>query len=392
MPRTRSSLVRYGVGTLVTALAFVFILALKAVLRPDVPGHIASPLFLFAVVVSSWFGGKGPGLFAAGLSYLILDFVFLPPIYSLDPAWEDIPLGALYVVVAVVISTLDGKRRRAEDVVRKSEERMRVARAIQARLLPVASPNLPAFDIAGESHPAEATGGDYFDFIPMRNGRVGIVVGDVSGHGFASALLMSEVRAYLRALVVTHDNVSDILTLTNAFLVEDTDDGTFVTLFFACLDPENRSLTYAGAGHEGYLVHSTGRRQRLRSTSIPLGIDKRVVIATPPPVDLEPEGVVLLVSDGIVEAPSQCGERFGIERTIEVISSHRDKSALEMIDLLFKTVRGFSGRIPQQDDQAAVIVKHVRQPLALRPGARQCTEQRSRAGQMQYRVPPSPHT
>src|SRR5262249_5464583 len=161
--------------------------------------------------------------------------------------------------------------------------------------------------------PAEATGGDYFDFIPMRNGCVGIVVGDVSGHDFGSALLMSEVRAYLRALVLTHDDLSDILTLANALLVKDMDD-TFVTLFFACLDPQTRSLVYAGAGHEGVLLHATGRRERLRSTSLPLGFEKDLVVASAPALVLEPGDVVVLLSDGVTEAPSQRGDRFGIDR------------------------------------------------------------------------------
>jgi hypothetical protein len=365
MTHPKSSLLRYGVGALVTGLAFLLILALEAVLQPDYPGHIASPLFLLAVVVSAWYGGKGPGLFSAALSYLALDWSFLPPVYSLDPGWKDIPLAGLYLLAAVVISTLVRKRRWAEHIARKSQERMQIARKIQECLLPVGPTNLPAFDIAGTSHSAEATGGDYFDFIPMRNGRIGIVVGDVSGHDFGSALLMSEVRAYLRALVLVHDDVSDILTRTNAFLVEDTDDFTFVTLFFACLDLHNRSLLYAGAGHEGILLDATGRQERLRSTSIPLGLEKDLVVACAPAKDLEPEQVVLLTSDGITEALSPGGERFGMERTIDVISGHRDKSAREMIDLLCQAVRVFSHGMPPEDDMTAVIlkVKPKSQPL-----------------------------
>jgi sigma-B regulation protein RsbU (phosphoserine phosphatase) len=336
----------------------MFIQALQAVLRPDFPGHIASPLFLLAVVVSAWYGGAGPGLCTAVLSYLALDWFFLPPIGSLNLGWEDVPLAALYLLAAVVISRLDGKRQQAEGAVRKSEERMRAARKIQERLLPTASPNLSAFDIAGVSYPAEATGGDYFDFIPMRNGRIGIVVGDVSGHGFGSALLMSEVRAYLRALVLVHDDPSDILTLTNALLVNDTDDDHFVTLLFVSLDFQSRSLIYAGAGHEGVLLHARGlREQRLRSTSLPLGIEKELVVATSSTIGLDPEDVVLLVSDGITDAVSQNGERFGIERAVEINSNHRDRSAREMLDLLCHAVRVFSHGMPQADDQTAVIVK-----------------------------------
>jgi hypothetical protein len=352
-----SSLLRYGVGVLVIPLAFLLILVLHALLRPDFPGHIASPLFLLAVVLSAWYGGKGPGLFTAVLSYLTLEFVFLPPIYSVDLGWEDIPLAGVFGLAAVVISTLDGKRRRAEEAVGRSEERMRMARRFQERLCAIAPPNLTEFDVAAMSQPAETTGGDYFDFIPMRDGRIAFVVGDVSGHDFGAALLMSEVRAYLRALVLVHDDVSEILTLTNSILVEDTDDGAFVTLFFACLDPRHRSLVYAGAGHEASLIHPTGRRERLQSTCLPLGLEKDLVVASAPAIHLEPEAVVLLISDGIHDASSQRGERFGLERTIELIRAHRDQTANEMIDVLRRAVRAFSDGVPQTDDQTALIVK-----------------------------------
>jgi sigma-B regulation protein RsbU (phosphoserine phosphatase) len=309
------------------------------------------------VVVSAWYGGKGPGVFAAVIAYLTLEFFFLPPFYSLQVGWEDIPLAAMYLVAAIVISTLDARRQRAVDLVRISEEQMGIARKIQERLWPVFPSNLREFDIAGVSLPAERVGGDYFDCFPMRNERIAIVMGDVCGHGFGSALLMTEVRAYLRALVLVHDNLSDILTLTNALLVNDTDEDTFVTLFFACLDLQDRSMIYAGAGHEGILLHTTGRRGRLRSTSIPLGLEKDLVVASAPAIDLEPEAIVLLFSDGINEAFSPGGEPFGIERTIQVISDHRNETAREMIHCLCETVRVFSDGKAQADDQTAVIVK-----------------------------------
>jgi serine phosphatase RsbU (regulator of sigma subunit) len=350
-------LLRYGVGAFVTALAFLLILMAEAVLQPEFPAHIASPLFLLAVTVSAWYGGKGPGLFTACLSYLTLDFVFLPPIFSLNPGWEDLPLAGLYVLAAIVIATLEGKRRRAEDVVHRSEERMRLARNIQERLWAGAPPSLPEFDIAGRSYPAEAVGGDYFDIIPMRNGRLGLVVGDVSGHGVGSALLISEVRAYLRALVLVYDDLSDILTRANALLVNDIAEGTFVTLFFACLDLHSRSMIFAGAGHEGILLHATGSQERLHSTSLPLGLEKDLVVTSASAIELKSQEVVVMTSDGITEALSRRGDRFGIDRTVEVIRGLRDRTAREMMDVLYQSVRAFTTGMPQSDDQTALIVK-----------------------------------
>jgi hypothetical protein len=345
------------VGTLVPALALPLNLALEAGLRPDFPGHIASPFFLLAVVIGAWYGGKGPGLFAAVLSYWSLEFFFLPPIYTLQLTWEDCPLAGVYLLAAVVIPTLEGKRRRAVETVRRGEERMRIARRIQTRLCPRSPRNVTGFDIAGAFHPADATGGDFYDFIPMRDGRIGVVIGDVSGHGFGSALLMAETHAYLRALALTHTNVGEILTLTNAMVAANTDADHFVTLFMVCIDPSYRSFVYAGAGHEAYLLHPSGRRNRLQSTSLPLGIAKDTIVSHAAEIILDDGDVLVLFTDGIIEAHSQSGELFGIDRTIEAIIASRAKPAREMIDRLSEAVRVFSGHMPQEDDMAAVIVR-----------------------------------
>jgi serine phosphatase RsbU (regulator of sigma subunit) len=357
MFRPNSPPVRYGVAVFATALAFLLVLMVQAVVRPEFPGQIASPLFLLAVVVSAWHGGTGPGLVAAVLSYLTLDYFFLLPVYSFDPGWEDIPTATVYLLTALVVSILEARRRRAEKAVRRSERQMCIARTIQAHLLPQAPPNVPGFDIAGVFHPAEATGGDYFDFIPLSGGGIGIVVGDVSGHGFPSALVMAETRACLRTLALAHNSVGEILTRTNALLVEDMADQLFVTLFLACIHPTGRSLAYAAAGQEACLLHATGRWDRLRSTSLPLGVAKDVVVPQASGSFLEDGDVLLLVTDGVLEARCEGGELFGLERTIEAVNANRTKSARELVDCLVEAVRAFSGRIPQEDDITAVIVK-----------------------------------
>jgi sigma-B regulation protein RsbU (phosphoserine phosphatase) len=351
-----SPLLRYPLGTLVPALALPPSLALEVMLKPDFPGQIASPFFLLAVVISARYGGKGPGLVAAGLAYLTLDYVFLPPMYALELGWEDIPLASVYLLSAVGISTLEGKRRRAEERVQTSEQRMLIAKGIQARLSPP-TPKMTGLDFAGAFLPAEATGGDFFDFLPMADGKIGIVIGDASGHGFGAALLMAQTRAYLRALALTYDDVSKILTLTNAMVAADTDDNHFVTLFMACIHPTYRSLVYAGAGHEAYLLHATGHRNRLRSTSLPLGLAKDTVIPQGAEIVLDDGDVLVLFTDGILEAHSRCGEQFGIDRTIEAVIANHGKPAREILDDLSETVRRFRGQIPQEDDMAAVIVR-----------------------------------
>jgi hypothetical protein len=354
MLRPKSRVFFHFLGATCTALVLLLVILVKTVLRPDFPEQIAGPLFLLPVVFSAWYGGMWPGLSTAVLSYLTLDYFFLRKVYYLDPGYEDIPIGGVYVLMALVISVLHERERRATQIAVRVTERMLLAKTIQVRLLPQ-TPNVTGLDIAGGFHPAELTGGDFFDFVPMRDGKVGIVIGDASGHGFGSALLIVETRAYLRALALTHDDLGEILTLTNAMVAADTDD-MFVTLFIACIHPADRSLVYCGAGHEAYLLHATGRRTRLRSTGLALGVAMDAVVSQSR-VALEDDDLLFLFTDGILEAQSRHGEQFGIGRMIEVIHANRAKSAPEMLDRLFETVRVFSSQMPQQDDMTAAVVK-----------------------------------
>src|SRR5262249_24422041 len=155
----------------------------------------------------------------------------------------------------------------------RMREEIRIARQIQQKLFPAAALPLAGIDIAGASFPAEATGGDYFDYIPMDDGGLAVVIGDVSGHGYGPALLMAEVRAYLRAFPPTRTDVGEIVRLVNRALSGDTDD-RFATLLLARLDPRSRTFVYASAGHvPGYLFSSDGEIiPSLPSTGIPLAV------------------------------------------------------------------------------------------------------------------------
>src|SRR5438128_6598791 len=153
-------------------------------------------------------------------------------------------------------------------------EEIRLARQVQQKLFPVAPLPSASFDISGASYPAEATGGDYFDYIPMRDGGLGVVIGDVSGHGFGPALLMAELRAYLRALMLTRAEVGESVGLLNRALADAAPEGHCATLLLARLEPSARSVVYASAGHmPGYILTTSGEvKSILRSTGMPLAV------------------------------------------------------------------------------------------------------------------------
>jgi serine phosphatase RsbU (regulator of sigma subunit) len=251
------------------------------------------------------------------------------------------------------------ERRRAEAAVQERVQELRVARKIQQGLLPRAAPVLAGFDIAGASHPAHETGGDYFDFFPLAGGGLGIAVGDASGHGVGAALLIAATRAYLRALALTHADVSSVLGLTNRRLAEDVADFYFVTLFLARLDPGRRVLVYSSAGHPtGYVLDSAGAvKASLTSTGRPLGIeaDGTFPEAAAPP--LEAGEVVLLLTDGILEARSPQGAFFGSARALEVAAANRARPADAIVAALQQAVCDFAGGLVMDDDRTAVVIK-----------------------------------
>lgn len=251
------------------------------------------------------------------------------------------------------------ERKRAERELRDNQEQFRVAREIQQRLFPKSAPDSDGFDIAGASYPAEATGGDYFDYLPMLHHRLGVVVGDVTGHGVGPALLMAETRAYLRVLAGRREDVGEILTRANSILAEDIGSERFITLFLGRIDAENKRLVYASAGHPaGYVLNQAGEiKTVLRRTGIPLGMRPDTHYEPADEVPLASGDLVLLLTDGIEETTAPDDSFFGIERTIEVVRQNRDRPAREVVQHLYEEVRSFAQQTPQVDDITAIVIK-----------------------------------
>ncbi len=249
------------------------------------------------------------------------------------------------------------RRHRAEEVMRDTSEEFRAAGEIQQRLYPAQAPVLAGFDIAGALYPTKATAGDYFDYIPMLDGCLGIVVGDVSSHGMGPALLMSETRACLRTLVQNHADVGEILTRANRVLAADTSDFHFVTLAMARLDPRDRSMVYASAGQRGYLLHPGIEATILDSTSLPLGVRPDTVVPAATPIALHPGDLVTFFTDGVAEAESPGRVRFGVARALQIIRSEREKPAAQIIEVLHQQVLGFCRSQSPSDDITIVVAK-----------------------------------
>ncbi len=260
----------------------------------------------------------------------------------------------------MVGSHMDITRSRAEgEALRMNAAKLMAAQRIQRRMLPARAPTIPGFDIFGLLHPAEFVGGDLFDFLPVKEGTLGVLVGDVSGHGFHSALLMASVHAHLSLLLGLHDRFDDALVEANALFSREFETGSFVTMFFAMLDPVRRTLAYVNAGHPtGYLLDATGRaKAEMPSTAFPLGLFPDAQIRLGREVPLEPGDLVLLVTDGVLEAESAEGLEFGVERALDTVRANQGRSAEEVSKALYDSVCGFAAQTPLADDFTVVTIR-----------------------------------
>ncbi|MFC1628708.1 SpoIIE family protein phosphatase [Gemmatimonadota bacterium] len=240
----------------------------------------------------------------------------------------------------------------------KIEARLQVAREIQQRLYHE-SISVPGFDIAGASYPAEETNGDYYDFIRAPDGRVWIILGDVCSHGLGSALIMTQTRAFIHALVLTEHEPGVVLERLNQELVKDLDPYHYVTMVLIRLDPESRIMEYVNAGHpSGGILNSSGDiLHELASARVPLGFLPDQDYPMSDPIQLNTGDLIALVSDGILEAENESEVQFGDKRALKIIRQHHSESAKDIVGRVYEAVQSYSaGNLPE-DDVTAIICK-----------------------------------
>ncbi len=262
------------------------------------------------------------------------------------------------IVISAAIRDISA-RKRAEQTLRENEAQFLAARRIQEYLLPGSPPPLPGYDLAGASFPADTNAGDYFDFLALPGGRLGLVVGDVSGHGVGPAVLMALTHMLVRSLSGHHGDPAELLAAANAILIEETDADHFVTLILAALDPAARTVTWVSAGHpSGFVLGSHGdSKATLESTGLPLGVLAGAQYHLGPTVRLAAGDLLLLVSDGTYESRAPGGEILGISRMLDVVRRHRTGSARDVIEALYDATRRHAGNRNPPDDVTAVAVK-----------------------------------
>ncbi len=234
---------------------------------------------------------------------------------------------------------------------------LETAREVQAKLLPGQSPELIGYDICGSCIPTDEIGGDYFDYIPLSDDRLGLAVADVSGHGIPSALVMTAFRALLRTEARRLVQPADIASRINQLLPEFTGEKHYVTLLYAELDAPTGNLTYITCGHPlPLLIHANGDVEQFTNHNPALGIFQNVAY-NDENINLAPGDILVLFTDGVVELMDQNDQTFGMQRLVEVIRENLQLNASELIYKIIRRTADFSKYYGFLDDFTLVIVR-----------------------------------
>jgi serine phosphatase RsbU (regulator of sigma subunit) len=235
---------------------------------------------------------------------------------------------------------------------RELDASLSVAREVQRRFMPSELPKIPGYDVATWWFPNEAVGGDYCDAVPTRDGRVALCVADVSGHGLGPSLLMASVRAALRTMLLEQRNAPAVIDGIARALATDFQHGMFVTMVLGMLDPHTHRLEFANAGHAPALHyrHALGQFSPLESTGLPIGVLDDAECPLGPPLQLEVGDLIVLGTDGIVEAMDQRGKQFGVARLQQIIARLADAPLPELVRNIGREVElHYVGESPPDD-------------------------------------------
>ena len=236
-----------------------------------------------------------------------------------------------------------------------------MATDVQQGLFPEDFESPPGFDMAGMGRVCEDLSGDYYDVIPRPDGRVAMVVGDVSGHGIPSALYTATARGLLRSLMASDAQAGAALYALNEALGRDLRGGNFVSLFLGMLDPSARTLTYASAGHHVWIRSRDGTLRELGHTGPVLGPIADARFGEEGPITLETGDILLLFTDGIFEAPDEERRRWG-EDAFQAAFQRRaaqEKDAHGILTALLDDFDTYRGREPMEDDVTCLVVRAV---------------------------------
>ena len=241
------------------------------------------------------------------------------------------------------------------------QKELELAQSIQRMLLPQEAPQIPGIEVAAYSRPSQIVGGDYFDFVQFENGRFGLIIADVAGHGVSSSLLVASVQALLRSLAPQSASVAELIGQIHKLMIHNIRYATFVSFFIGAYDTAARTLTYCNAGHPPQLVvrnAATAEDEvvQLHPTGAAIGLVEEAEFAEKT-VALQPGDAVVLYTDGVTEAANDRQQMFGRQHLAELAKQLMPGSAFDMVQGIRKDLELFSQGRPLADDTTIVAGK-----------------------------------
>ena len=266
-----------------------------------------------------------------------------------------------YIFVVIVVNQLGTQRRRLAEVAEKQRDELareiQLAAEVQQSILPRSIPAVPGFEFAARMYPAKIVAGDYHGFIELPEGQIGLVIADVSGKGVAAGLLMPSIEVALRIDAPRSPGTDDLLRSFNKVVCQITGGNRFISLFYGKLCPRSRSLEYTNAGHNPPLL--------IRDGLGPIALDKGGPVLgvlldadyERAKIDLHRGEVLVLYTDGVVEAENPAGEQYSTQRLVGIVSSHLQQSPAELIETIYTSVSDFRETTVLADDLTLVVLK-----------------------------------
>jgi serine phosphatase RsbU (regulator of sigma subunit) len=287
----------------------------------------------------------------------IIGLIYLDSPYVVREFTKD-DLNLLAVMANVAAIRIENARLAEVEAAERIMQRdLSQAAEIQGRMLPGKAPSVPGVDLAGFNVACRTVGGDYYDFFPYQDGKVGLTLGDVSGKGMPASLMMMALHARVQVLSEDPGNLGAFMVRLNKATCAQCPSNRFITFFFCVLDPATGELAYANAGHNPpILVRANGDAEMLEGGGPVLGI-LSIAPYSEMHAKLEPGDMLVLYSDGVTEANNAAFDQFDEERLIEVLKVNRHEPAATIVEAVTTALTEFCAGAPQADDITLVVAK-----------------------------------